>query len=65
MVDDPAIAFTQHLVDQWCPARGFVLDIALTDNGYKVVEINCLNSAGLYASNVGKLVVAIEGMTDF
>jgi hypothetical protein len=64
-LDDPAKAFAQTLVDHWCPARGFVLDIALTDNGYKVIEINCLNSAGLYASNVAKLVAAIEDMSGF
>lgn len=64
-IDEPAKVFAQELVDHWCPARGFVLDIALSENGYKVIEINCLNSAGLYASNVGKLVAAIEDMTDF
>lgn len=62
-VDQAAWDFVAHLIQRWCPARGFVLDIALTENGYCVVEVNCLNSAGLYAANVGKLVAAIEAMT--
>jgi len=47
------------MVDMWQPADAFVLDIALTHNGYKVLEVNCLNSAGFYAADVSKLVQAI------
>jgi hypothetical protein len=46
----------------WVPDRAFVLDVGLTENGYKIIEVNSLNAAGLYAANVGKLVEAIEGM---
>ncbi len=61
-VDEAAISFVQQMIDIWCPARGFVIDVALTPDGYRVIEINCLNSAGLYAINAQKLVEAIEGM---
>ena len=57
-LDDSEI-FTQKMVDLWQPAEAFVLDIALTKDGYKVLEVNCFNSAGYYAIDVGKLVHAV------
>jgi hypothetical protein len=37
----------------------FVIDIALTDDGYKVIELNTLNCAGFYAADMQKLVAAL------
>lgn len=37
----------------------YVLDIALTDQGYKVIELNTLNCAGFYAIDIQKLVMAL------
>ena len=56
------LKFSQQMVDLWQPARAFVIDIAETPMGPRVIEINNFNSAGFYASNVGKIVEAIEGM---
>lgn len=52
--------FAQAMVDIYQPAEAFVLDIAVTDDGLKVVEINCLNSAGFYEANLQKLLLSIE-----
>ena len=49
-------------VDRFQPARAFVLDVADTLEGPKVIEVNNFNSAGLYACDVGKIVDAIEAM---
>ena len=38
----------------------FVMDICLTDNGYKIVECNCTNSAGFYKADMNKLIMALE-----
>lgn len=38
----------------------YCLDIADTPNGYKIVEINNINSSGLYRANIQKLIMAIE-----
>ncbi len=63
LVDDGAIAFAQKMIDIWCPARGFVIDIAdLQNDEYKVIEINNLNSSGFYAIDLQKFVMAIENM---
>lgn len=56
------MTFAQAMVDKWQPARAFVIDIAETHDGPRVIEINNFNSAGFYACNVGKIVEAIEAM---
>ena len=56
------IAFAQKMVDKWQPARAFVIDIATTPHGLKVIEINNFNSAGFYLADVEKIVEAIEEM---
>ena len=59
---DDAGAFAQKMTFDFEPSRAFVLDIALTEEGYKVIEANCFNSAGLYACDVNKIVNAVESM---
>lgn len=61
-VEPAAIEFAQKMVDIYQPARAFVIDVASTQEGYKVVEINCINGAGFYAINVPRFVEAIEMM---
>jgi hypothetical protein len=39
-----------------------VLDIADTDEGPKVIEINAINSSGFYACDMGKYIDAINSM---
>ena len=46
----------------WQPARAFVLDTALTPDGPRIVEVNCINSAGFYGADVKCIVVAVEAM---
>lgn len=56
---DDSEQFAQKIVDIWQPDEAFVLDVALTPHGYRVLEINCFNSAGYYAIDVGKLIDVI------
>ena len=62
MIDDDIIEFAKKMVVTWQPSRAFVIDIALTPDECKVIEINNFNSAGFYACDVGKIVDSIEGM---
>ncbi len=62
VVEEDIIEFGRQCVGEWQPNRAFVLDIARTPDGLKIVEVNNLNSAGLYAADVQKLVVALEEM---
>jgi hypothetical protein len=57
---DPVIDYTNKMVENYQPAKAFVIDIALTENGYKVIEINGINSVGLYNADVEKFVQAVE-----
>jgi len=61
-VDEEVYAYAQSMVDKWQPNRAFCLDVALTDVGYKVIEINSINSAGFYALDMGKYISAINSM---
>ena len=60
--DEDAALYAQKMVDVWQPDIAFVIDVALTDNDFKVIEINCLNSAGFYKSNVNLIVEALENL---
>jgi hypothetical protein len=50
------------MVDIWQPDDAFVLDIAETSEGFKIIEINCLNASGFYACEMDKVVIALEVM---
>jgi hypothetical protein len=52
--------FAQQICDLYCPADAFVLDICLSEDEYKVLEINCINCSGFYDGNMSKLIQALE-----
>lgn len=52
--------FAQKMVDIYCPAEAFVIDVCLSNDELKVVEINCINCSGYYHVNVDKLMSALE-----
>jgi hypothetical protein len=58
------IEYADRMVKIWQPARAFVIDIALTDDkeSEKIIEVNCINSAGFYAIDMQRFVGAIENM---
>lgn len=51
-----------EMVKLWQPARAYVMDLALTDQGHKIVEFNCINASGFYQIDIQKFVMAIEEM---
>jgi hypothetical protein len=60
-IDPPAQAFLERMIalnPGYSPA--YVLDVCETNDGYFIVETNCINAAGFYAADLGKLVVALE-----
>ncbi|MBT2748957.1 ATP-grasp domain-containing protein [Lysobacter sp. ISL-50] len=36
-----------------------MMDVAQTDDGFKVIEFNTFNSSGFYAHDIGKIVAAV------
>lgn len=59
-VDERFDEYVQDCIDSWSPMKEFVIDVADTSEGLKIVEINTLNSSGYYAGDVQKLVLALE-----
>lgn len=58
---DPRIReFAEKAAEIWSPHRAYVMDIFETENGLFIGEVNNLNSAGFYAANMGKLIMALE-----
>lgn len=57
---DPQVTeYVQHIVSVWTPADSFVVDVARTAQGLKVIEFNNINSSGFYAIDVAAYVRAI------
>jgi len=76
-VPDDVYRYTNRMVRLWqekvdctlaifpsayAPAKAFVMDIAITPLGMKVIEINNINSAGFYDADVQKIIMAIEDL---
>ncbi len=54
------INFAEKMAKIYEVADAFVMDICLTNEGWKIVEINCVNSAGFYKADIEKLITALE-----
>lgn len=52
--------FAQNCVDIWRPNDAFTIDIAITPDGPKVIELNSANSAGFYACDQGAIIDAVN-----
>ena len=52
--------FAQSMVDKFQLAEAFVIDVCLTDDGWKVVEAGCLNCAGFYKADLQRLLISLE-----
>lgn len=62
VIDPVAIEYAYKMLDIWQPDRAFVLDIAITEHGPKIIEVNNINSSGFYKSNISNIVHAIDKM---
>jgi len=54
------LAFARAAVACWRPNDAFTIDIAETDAGLKVIELNSANSAGFYACDIGQIIDAVN-----
>lgn len=58
--------FVEEMISKWEPHEAFVIDVCSVPDdgdgwqGIKIVEINTINSAGFYAGDMQKLVMAFE-----
>jgi hypothetical protein len=63
-VEQEAWDFAQKMVDIHQIASSFVIDVCLSDDGWKIVECGCINSAGFYKSDLSKLIQRLEEYYD-
>lgn len=57
--DAQVAEYVNHIVSVWTPADSFVVDVARTAQGFKVIEFNNINSSGFYGIEVAAYVSAI------
>ena len=60
MVDPGAWEFAQSMVDEFRLADAFVIDVCDAGGCWRVVECGCINSAGFYDADLGKLLGEID-----
>jgi len=60
VIDEEPLKYAQSMVDKFQLADAFVIDVCETDNGWKIVECNCINCAGFYDVDIQKMLMAIE-----
>ncbi|TGN21949.1 ATP-grasp domain-containing protein [Empedobacter tilapiae] len=60
-VENDAINFAKEMVNKFNVAEAFVMDVCLTEIGWKIVEINCINSAGFFPNaDVKKIFYSLK-----
>jgi hypothetical protein len=52
VVSDKIYTFTQEVADIWLPHENVVMDIADTNDGFKIIELNCFNCSGIYSNDM-------------
>lgn len=59
-VPPEGIAFAEEMMKRFEVAPAYVMDIGWTVEGWKIVEVNCINSAGFYHANPKPVFKALE-----
>jgi hypothetical protein len=59
-VDPEGLEFVEEMIKLYQVADAFVMDICLTPDGWKIVEINCINCSGFYMGDLQKILIALE-----
>lgn len=59
-VPEGVFQYAKECAEVWRPNDAFTLDVAVTAEGLRVLELNSANSAGVYACDVGRIVQAVN-----
>lgn len=59
-VSESGLSFAQEMARLYNVADAYVMDICETFDGWKIMEVNCINSAGFYKADVKKIILALE-----
>ncbi|QHT68924.1 ATP-grasp domain-containing protein [Rhodocytophaga rosea] len=60
-IDVPAsmLEFVEKHCQEYIPNEIFVMDVALMENTYYIIECNCFNGTGFYQNDMSKIIYAI------
>lgn len=61
-LDPRVMGAATQLADTYLPDRSVVMDLAMTDDGFKVIEFNPIGSSGWYAADAGQILWALSDM---
>lgn len=59
-IPDEVMQFAKSAIEIWSPDSVFVMDIAEDNENLKIIECNCFNGSGHYASNLEHIVHAVS-----
>lgn len=59
-VEPEGLEFAENMVKLFEIAPAFVMDICLTPDGWKIVEVNCINCSGFYKGDLQKIIISLE-----
>jgi len=60
--DNEALGYAKQMIHHFELSKAYVMDIAKTNDGYKIVEFNNLNSSGFYENDIKAIVHAIQSL---
>lgn len=62
--DTDILEYAEDMAEAWSPNDAYVMDVAETPDGFKIIEVNNLNSAGFYRGDMNLLVQALERLQE-
>lgn len=65
IVDSDVKLFVDRMVKQWQPDLAYVIDIARVEDGFKIIEFNCINSSGFYDCDCQKIIAALADLVKY
>lgn len=61
-LEEEGLVFVKEMISIYQVADAFVMDVCLTPDGWKIVEINCINCSGFYKADLQRLLIALEDL---
>lgn len=65
VINEDEIRFVNVMINMYQPDNAFVMDIGLTDDGLKIVELNCINCSGFYEADIQKIIMTLHTINNF
>lgn len=59
-MDNDALLFADRMAKRYNPEAAWVMDVALTDTHYRLLEIGCFSCAGMYGNDLAKVVSEVS-----